>query len=119
MTMLVARYSMNISRFLAHHPRRWTSLEQTPICERQLVWELCIKLLEQHNMALTNPQLKQFAWHAAYFQQWHVIIHVLDTLQTDPTISGADKAWRLIESTYENTPAMAVDWEKAYSCSRG
>lgn len=34
-----------------------------------MVWEISIKLLGQHNMVQSNPQLKQFAWYAAYFQQ--------------------------------------------------
>ena len=50
LTMLTARLSMNTVRFLTHHPRRWASIEQTPLFERQLVWEISIKLLEQYTM---------------------------------------------------------------------
>ena len=112
MTMLMARFSMNIVRFLKHHPRRWASIEQTPLSERQWVWEISVKLLEQHNMVLSNPQLKQFAWHAAYFQQWHAFIHVLDTLRANPLIADAEKAWQLIGNIYENTPDMVFDTKK-------
>ena len=112
MTMLVARIAMNVIRFLTHHPRRWVSIEQTPPSERQWVWEISIKLLEQHNMVQSNPQLKQFAWHAAYFQQWHAFIHLLDTLRANPLIADAEKAWQLIGKTYENTPDMVFDTKK-------
>lgn len=71
MVMLIARFSLNIIQFLGHHPRRWASIEQTPPEERQRVWEISMKLLEQHSMVQSNPQLKGFAWHAPYFQQWH------------------------------------------------
>ncbi|KAI9667771.1 MAG: hypothetical protein M1821_000590 [Bathelium mastoideum] len=111
-TMLVARYGMNVVRFSTHHPRRWVSLEQTPPSERQFVWEVSVKLLEQHNVAQTNPLLKQFAWHAAYFRHWHAFIHVLDTLRADPVKTDADKAWQLIGDTYENTPDMILDMKK-------
>ena len=111
-TMLVARISMNIVRFLTHHPRRWASIDQTPHSERQWVWEISIKLLEQHNMVQPNPQLKQFAWHAAYFQQWHAFIHILDTLRANPLIADAEKAWQLIGNKYENTPDMVFDTKK-------
>jgi hypothetical protein len=49
-TMLMGRFALNVVRFLTHHPRRWASIEQTPLSKRQLVWEISIKLLEQHSM---------------------------------------------------------------------
>ena len=62
LTMLMARSAINVVRFLTSHPRRWTSIEQTPPSERQFVWECSIQLLEQHNMVQSSPQLKRFAW---------------------------------------------------------
>ena len=112
MTMLMARSAMNIVRFLTHHPRRWASIEQTPVSERQWVWEICIKLLEQHNMVQSNFQLKQFAWNAAYNLQWHAFIHVLDTLRAFPLLVDAEKAWQVIGKTYENNPDMVFDTKK-------
>ncbi|KAI9808350.1 MAG: hypothetical protein M1827_007499 [Pycnora praestabilis] len=118
-TMLIARYAMNVVRFLTHHPRRWASIEQTPLSERQWVWEISIKLLEQYIMAQSNPQLKQFAWHAAYFQQWHAYIHVLDTLRAKPLIADAEKAWQLIGNIYEITPDMVFDTKKPIHVAMG
>ncbi|MCJ1439169.1 hypothetical protein MMC27_008560 [Xylographa pallens] len=112
LTMVMARFAMNVIRFLTHHPRRWASIEQTPLSERQWVWEVSIKLLEQHNMLQSNPQLKRFTWHAAYFQQWHAFIHVLDTLRANPLMADAEKTWQLIGQKYENTPDMVVDTKK-------
>lgn len=112
MTMLLARTAVNVVRFLTHHPRRWASVEETPVSERQLVWETSIKLLEQHKMVQYNPQLKQFAWNAAYNLQWHAFIHVIDTLRTNPLITDAEKAWKLIGNTYENNPDMVFDTKK-------
>lgn len=108
----MARCAVNTIRFLSHHPRRWASVEQIPDSEARFLWKLSIKLLEQENMLQSNPQLKQFSWHASYFQQWHAFIHVLDTLRANPLIEDTDKAWKLIESTYENIPEMATDMRK-------
>ena len=119
-TMLMARAAINTIRFLTHHPRRWASIKQTPLSERQWVWEVSINLLEQHNMLQSNALLKQFAWHAAFVMQWHAFIHVLDTLRANPLVSEAEKAWELIGSTYKNNPAMVFDTRKpihvAVSC---
>lgn len=112
LTMMMARSAINNIRFLTHHPRRWASIEQTPLSERQWVWEISIKLLEQYNMWQSNPQLKQFAWHAAYYMQWHVLIHVLDTLRANPLVADAEKAWQVIGNTYENNPDMFLDTKK-------
>ncbi|KAK4940956.1 hypothetical protein LTR10_019000 [Elasticomyces elasticus] len=105
-TVLFARTALNTGRFQAHHPRKWGSLEQIPESERQYVWDLSLKLLEQNHMAQSSPHLQQFAWHAAWFLQWHALIHVLDTLRSNPLMADASKAWQLIRYTYENNPGM-------------
>lgn len=112
MTMLAARSSMNIVRFLTHHPRRWPSIAETPPSEREWVWEICIKFLEQYSMLQTSIQLKRFAWQASYFLQWHVFIHVLDTICADPNKADIDKGWQLISTIYESTPQMIYDIKK-------
>ncbi|KAB5559631.1 fungal-specific transcription factor domain-containing protein [Coniochaeta sp. 2T2.1] len=112
MTMLLARSAINTIKFLTHHPRRWPSISQAPSEERHLVWEVCINLLEQHNMLHSSPQLKRFAWQASSVMQWHAFIHILDTLQAEPLIQGADKAWRLVGSTYTSNQAMINDTRK-------
>lgn len=111
-TMLAARYFINTVHFLIHHPRRWASIEQTPLSDRQWIWEISIKLLQQHNMLQSNPQLKQFAWHSAYFQRWDAFIHVLDTLRANPLIADAEKAWQIISVAYENNPDMIFPMKK-------
>lgn len=108
MTLLGARISTNLIRFLAHHPRRWANLDQPPASEQQFVWSIVIQLLEQYDMLQSNPQLRRFAWNVPYFIQWHAVIHVLDTLRADPLHQDALKAWRLIDSLYENNSEMLL-----------
>lgn len=113
LTMLVGRYGMNVVTFLTHHPRSWSSLgRQVSDAERQLVWDVSVKLLEQHNMVQSNEMLRQFSWHTPYFRQWHAFIHVLDTLRADPLKTDSSKAWALITGSYEHTPAMVTDMQK-------
>lgn len=112
MAMLLGRSALNIIRFLTHHPRRWASIEQTPLEERQFVWQVSVKLLEQHNMVQSNSQLKCFAWHATYFLTWHALIHILDTLRANPLTADADKIWQLIGDIYENNVDMSFDSKK-------
>ena len=112
LTLLLGRFALNIIRFYTHHPRRWVRREEIPLVESQLVWNLCLKLLEQQVMLLSNPQLKRFSWHAPYFQQWHALIHVLVTLRASPHITDHEKAWQLINDLYESSPDMIYDTRK-------
>ena len=110
--MLALRAAMNVVRILTHHPGRWASIEQTPLAERQSVWELASKLLEQHYMLQSNPILKLFAWRAAYFLSWHAFIHVLDTLRANPLTADAGKTSQLIGNIYDSSPDMVLDTKK-------
>lgn len=112
LTMLVARFSVNVVRFLTHHPRRYISQEQTPKSEQEYVWTISLALLEQHDMIQSDRRLQGFAWYSAYYLQWHVLIHVLDTLRAKPLMPDIYKAWRLIEATYKNNPGMISSTKK-------
>jgi Fungal specific transcription factor domain len=103
MVMLMARTSMNFILFQMHHPRRWVGKSHVSLSERQLVWDISLKLLEQHSMISLNPHLKQYSWCATYFLPWHPFVHTLDTLRADPLTSNADKAWQLVSGTFSNT----------------
>ncbi|KAL7924342.1 mitogen-activated protein kinase [Trichoderma austrokoningii] len=112
MSMLMARAAIDTIRFMTHHPRRWTSINQAPPFERQWIWEVSIRLLEQRDMLQSNPSLKKFAWHAAFTMQWPAFIHVLDSLRANPSTPDVEKAWRLIANTFENNMRMFSDSRK-------
>ena len=110
--MIMARSALNNIIFLMKHPRRWGGIENGPPDERELIWQVSVKHLEQHDMVQSSPQLRQFSWHSAYFMLWHCFIHVLDALRAQPLLRGADKAWSLVDRTYENNPDILVDMRK-------
>ena len=117
--MVVARYGLNVARFLIHHPRNWGTLEKTPLEERKKIWEVCLKLLEQQIMLQTNPVIKGFAWSASYFRQWHALIHLLDTLRAHPNLIDTNRAWRLIGETYDNNSEMLEDMRRPIHAAVG
>ena len=107
-TLGAGRIAMNLIKFVAHHPRRWATLEQVPASEQQFVWNICMQLLEQYQMLQSIPQLRRFAWNVPYYIQWHAVIHVLDTLRAEPLHQDVVKAWRLIDALYENNSEMLL-----------
>lgn len=112
LTMLVARFTLHVVRFLTHHPRRWVNQEQTPKSEQEYVWKISVELLEQQDLIQSDRRLQGFAWYSAYYLQWHVLIHVLDTLRNKPLMSDVHKAWRLVEATYKDNPDMSSSTKK-------
>lgn len=112
MVLLGARLSTNLIRFIAHHPRRWASLDQVPVSEQQFVWGIVIQLLEQYSMMQSSSQLRRFAWNVPYFIQWHAVIHVLDTLRANPLHLDSVKAWKLIGNLYENNSELMLNMKK-------
>lgn len=113
MTILFARYSMNVGRFMAHHPRKWKSREHMPESERKYVWNVSIKLMEQFDMIQSSRHLQKFAWNFAYYLQWWAFIHVLDTLRADPLIPDTIEAWRLVETTFQNNPTIITNTKRS------
>lgn len=116
LSLLLARSAMNVGRFIAHHPKRWASREQTPESERQYVWSVSVKLLEQYNMMRS---IEHFSWHAAYFLQWNSFIHILDTLLANPLKDDAERTWQLVEAAYEKTPDMVTNTRKTIHVAVG
>lgn len=112
MAMLFARMGMNHARFLVHHPRRWPKPEMMPESERQLVWSLSVKLLEQTDLTLSSRQLQRFWWNGPYFFPWPAFIHIIDTLRANPLIPEAQKTWRLIESIYASNGHLLSNTNK-------
>ncbi|KAM3066085.1 hypothetical protein ACMFMG_010574 [Clarireedia jacksonii] len=102
LTLLGARISTNIVRFVAHHPRRWSKLDHVAPAEQQFVWDISMNILEQLNMLQANPQLQCYAWSVPYVIPWHVVIHVLDTIRVNPLHVDATKAWSLLTALYMN-----------------
>jgi hypothetical protein len=119
MALLGARVTINIVRFLAYHPRRWTNLNLVPASEQQMVWSIVVQLLEQYNMMQSAPQLQHFAWIVPYFIQWHAAIHVLDTLRIHPRHTEAVKAWKLVEILYEKNSEMLLSISRPISVAVG
>ncbi|KEF63424.1 uncharacterized protein A1O9_01402 [Exophiala aquamarina CBS 119918] len=108
MSLVGGRSSMNLIRFIAHHPRRWAKLKEVPDSERQFVWDIVISLLEQYNMMQSSPQLRRFSWNVPYFIQWQAVIHVLDSLRANPMHKDAGKAWQIIDTIYQNNLEMLL-----------
>ena len=117
--LLAGRSATKIIRFMAHHPRRWASMDHVPASEKWMVWDTVVQLLEHYNMMRSSPQIRHFAWNAPYYIPWHAIIHVLDTLRADPLHLNAARAWRLIDTLYESNSELLLSTKRSMSMAVG
>lgn len=60
-------------------------------------------------MALTNPLLEQYSWYSRLYLHLPSLIHILDTLRSDPLKSEAGRVWLLLCSSYQSTPHMMLN----------
>ncbi|KAK5197915.1 hypothetical protein LTR92_002160 [Exophiala xenobiotica] len=106
LSMLVARAVVSKARFMVHHPKRWNDTRNIPVSERENVWSLSIKLLQQYNMVRSSPYLQRFSWYTTYYFPWQTFIHILDTMRLNPLMAEGSEVWQLIEETYRSFPNL-------------
>lgn len=111
MTMIIARSALDMYRFNSNHPRWWKQ-QEVPEAKQKVVWEASLRLIDKFNMAQSSPQLECFAWHCGFYMHWQPLIHILDTLRSMPLLPDAEKAWKLVETLYNNNPSMITNMKK-------
>lgn len=119
MISIVARTAVNTMRMVAHHPRRWANDQEMPESERQLMWKLCNKIVDGYLLCIASKQLRSFAWHTTFYFQWQALIYLLDCVRANPTMDGADDAWRLVNETFEVHPEFVIDTKKPLNVAVG
>jgi hypothetical protein len=112
MTSLIGRGAITSMRMMAHHPRRYKDESQMPESERQLVWDLSMKMLEGDSLACSTKAIKRFQWHTKVYFQWQGLIFILSQLRKKPVGEEADAAWAQIDEVYDNHPEFVIEWRK-------
>lgn len=109
---IIGRAAINVYRLKAHHPRRYPRNTTVPDTERELLWSLCIKLLENDNLAHSSRQLRKFMWHSNVYFQWQAIIYLLGELRNHTLGPKVEHAWQQIEDVFYHHPKLITDQKK-------
>ncbi|KAK5060175.1 hypothetical protein LTR84_010059 [Exophiala bonariae] len=112
LAIIIARSAINVYRLKAHHPRRYPRNTVVPDKERELLWRLCIKLLEHDNLAHSSRQIRRFMWHSKVYFQWQAIIYLLGELRNHTLGPKVEYAWQQIEDVFYHHPNFITDWKK-------
>ncbi|KAK4945764.1 hypothetical protein LTR10_015112 [Elasticomyces elasticus] len=102
MCIIMGRAAMNSMRLMAHHPRKYPDPDKLPQSERDLLWKLCINLVETDNLAHASKGIRKFMWHINVHFQWQALIYLLDELRTHTLGDKVDKAWEGIGELFQN-----------------
>ena len=112
LTLVGTRCATDFIRFVAHHPRRWAQQPSVSLVEKELVWNLCLQILDRTVMMQSMSRLQQFAWIVPYHIQWPTVIHILDTLRIEPAHPQAEKAWSLVHKMCSLNADMLLSMDR-------
>ena len=110
---LVASSILCKMRFRAYHPRHyWARRESIQQSEKDSLFAVCVKMLENHNIFYANSNTRKFAWHVEAQLQFDSLVHVLSELRFRTTVEQANKAWHQVDGIFQNNPALLTDKKK-------
>ncbi|KAF7716974.1 Fungal Zn(2)-Cys(6) binuclear cluster domain-containing protein [Penicillium ucsense] len=99
--ILMVRSACHYTRLLAHHPRHRrdpkTSLAEE---EKDIVYRVCLKMIEYADYGQTNPDVRQFAWHMTNHMPWDAIIFVLSEMRHGNDFCAKERVWEIICNVY-------------------
>lgn len=97
-TLVVAKSAVTSSRLRVHHPRQNQEKGQPlPLAERDLLFNLCFRLLEYGDLIFRSQKVQKFHWHLDFHFPWEALIVMLLVLRYRRTGQEVAKAWQLID----------------------
>ena len=109
----MVRSAMCKMRFRAYHPRHhWARKDIVPQQEKDMLFAVCIEILEVDNAVQSNSSAKSFLWHVKAHFQFDALIHVLTELRTRPADETTTHAWQQVDEIFQHHPQMLADPKK-------
>lgn len=101
--MLAARSAIAGMRLRGHHPRQYSDLGASlPQEEKDLLFQLGLKVTQYDNLIHSTPSLKGFRWHINVYFQWHAFIYLLSELRIRRVGEDAQKGWAEVAGVFEH-----------------
>ena len=120
MSTLVASSVICKMRFRAYHPRHyWARRESIQQSEKDMLFAVCVKMLENHNTFYANKSTQKFGWHVEAQLQFDSLVHVLSELRFRTTIEQANKAWHQVDGVFQHNPVLLTDKKKGLNVAMG
>ena len=113
MSAIMARTTMCKLRFRTYHPRHyWARPERVPQEEKDMLFSICVKILEYDNVAQTNSTTQRFLWHVNAQFQFDAVIHVLSELRSRKASQETNRAWQQVDEVFQHHPDILTETKK-------
>ena len=110
---ILARTTACKMRFRAYHPRHyWARPESVPQEEKDMLFSICVKLLEHDNIIHSNSTTQRFLWHVDSQFQFDALIHVLSELRSRRAHAEIHGAWEQVDKVFQHHPDMLIETKK-------
>lgn len=103
------RGSMAYMRLMTHHPRRWSSAADIPVETRDLVWKLCMRILDLDALQRNTQSLQKFAWKFSEYFHWQALVYVLQELRKEPSSDRAVEGFARIHEAFRIHPSFVAN----------
>lgn len=101
-TFVVARSVVTSARLRVHHPRQYQEKGQPlPPAERDLLFNLCLRLLEYGDSIFRSQKVQKFHWFLDFHFPWEALIVMMLVLRYRSTRQEVAKAWQLIDILFK------------------
>ncbi|EEA27260.1 hypothetical protein TMatcc_004455 [Talaromyces marneffei ATCC 18224] len=101
-TFMVAKSAPTRSRLRVHHPRQYQEKGQPlPPAERDLLLDLCFRLLEYGDLVFRSRKVQKFYWYLDFHFPWEALIVMLSVLRYHTTGQEVAKAWKLMDVLFK------------------
>lgn len=110
----VARCALYKLRLIAHHPRQYSEgLKSMPQREKDMLFSICLKMVEQDNLVHSNNSTQRFLWHINVYFQLEALAYLLNALRERTAGESVDRAWSQLGELYEHHPELLTDRSNA------
>ncbi|EED19691.1 conserved hypothetical protein [Talaromyces stipitatus ATCC 10500] len=113
-TFVVAKSAVTSSRLRAHHPRQYQEKGQPLLpTERDLLFNLCFRLLEYGDLIFRSPKVQKFHWHLDFHFPWEALIVMLLVLRHRNVGQEVARAWQLIDALFKRQTKIMTQRQRS------
>lgn len=99
---IMVRLIMCKLRFRSLHPRHYWARNNIPQEEKEILFSVCVKIIEYDNIVQNSSATQGFLWHIKAQFQWDALIHVLSELRSREVGEQTNHAWRQVDEVFKH-----------------
>ena len=100
-------------RFRSYHPRHyWARTENITREEKEMLFSVCVQLLELDNIIQSNVNTQCFLWYVNSQFHFDALIHVLSELRARTADEKTYHAWQQVDEVFQHHQGILTETRK-------